>query len=113
MPDTAGLYRLTNPQTDGPRRTRQAVHDLRRLGFHVQADLALDPALTEDRPLPVVGNGLSDRRSQIAQAAATRSPQRGPALTTKPPSTRLNPPNPAYAPASATRSGGHGRGRRA
>lgn len=43
VPGTPGLYRLTGPEQDGPRRTRQAVHDLRAQGFAVYADYSLDP----------------------------------------------------------------------
>ncbi|AVH55682.1 MULTISPECIES: hypothetical protein [Streptomyces] len=76
VPDTPGLYRLTHPEQDGIRRTRQAVLDLRRQGYEVQADLPLDPARTAGPPQPAVRNGLMERRNRIAQAAATRSPQR-------------------------------------
>ncbi|MEU3188425.1 hypothetical protein ABZ707_30160 [Streptomyces sp. NPDC006923] len=100
--NTAGLYRLTNPETDGPRRTRQAVLDLRKIGFHVQADLSLDPART------------TDHRARIAGAAAARSPQRGPDLTSTPLAARLESPEPAHVPPGrATRPGGHRHGRRA
>ncbi|MEU9369555.1 hypothetical protein AB0D71_33750 [Streptomyces avermitilis] len=75
IPETPGLYRLTHPQQDGVRRTRQAVLDLRRHGYEVQADYPLDPALTPGPPQPAVRNGLMERRNPIAQAAATRSPQ--------------------------------------
>jgi hypothetical protein len=85
VPGTLGLYRLTNADVDGQRRTRQAVHDLREHGYGVQADYSLDPALTPGRPQPVVRGGLMERRSRTARAAMARSPQRGPALTTTPP----------------------------
>ncbi|MDX3855666.1 hypothetical protein [Streptomyces sp. AK02-01A] len=112
VPGTAGLYRLTDPETDGPRRTRQAVHDLRKIGFHVQADLSLDPARTEGRPLPAARTGLTDHRARIARAAA-RSPQRDPGPTTTPPGTSLNRPVPAHMhPGRAIQPGGHGHGRR-
>ncbi|MFI2204626.1 hypothetical protein ACH47Z_28340 [Streptomyces sp. NPDC020192] len=99
VPDTPGLYRLTHPQQDGIRRTRQAVHDLRRQGYEVQADLPLDPARSAGPPQPVVRNGLMERRNRIAQAAATRSPQRPTA-----PASKLSEflPQPAAVPA-----GGH------
>ncbi|MFJ9033626.1 hypothetical protein ACIRQP_35010 [Streptomyces sp. NPDC102274] len=112
VPGTPGLYRLTNPETDGPRRTRQAVHDLRELGCHVHSDFSLDPAATPDPPQPTVRNGLMERRTRIARAAAVRSPQNGPALTTTPPTARPVPPKPAYAPTAATPPGRHGHGRR-
>ncbi|MFD9327796.1 hypothetical protein [Streptomyces sp. NPDC060065] len=76
IPETPGLYRLTHPQQDGVRRTRQAVLDLRRHGYEVQADYPLDPALTAGPPQPAVRNKLMERRNPAAQAAATRSPQR-------------------------------------
>ncbi|MGW3009607.1 hypothetical protein ACWC9R_12325 [Streptomyces sp. NPDC001219] len=75
IPGTPGLYRLTHPEHDGIRRTRQAVHDLRRHGYDVKADHSLDPGHSSSPPQPVVHNGLMERRSRIAQAAATRSPQ--------------------------------------
>ncbi|WP_371551365.1 hypothetical protein OG266_38330 [Streptomyces sp. NBC_00554] len=75
VPDTPGLYRLTNPEQDGTRHTRQAVHDLRRHGYEVQADYSLEPGRSASPPQPVVRNGLMERRNRIAQAAATRSPQ--------------------------------------
>ncbi|WP_367435087.1 hypothetical protein [Streptomyces celluloflavus] len=96
---TPGLYRLTNPDQDGMRRTRQAVHDLRRHGYAVQADYSLDPALTPGPPHnPIAVHEHAERRSRIARAAAGRSPQRGPALTTSPPSARPIPARPTYAP---------------
>ncbi|MFD9069107.1 hypothetical protein [Streptomyces lasiicapitis] len=75
VPDIPGLYRLSNPEQDGIRRTRQAVHDLRRQGYEVQADYSLDPGHSTGPPQSAVRNGLPDRRNYIAQAAATRSPQ--------------------------------------
>ncbi|KPI25119.1 hypothetical protein OV320_8324 [Actinobacteria bacterium OV320] len=76
IPETPGLYRLAHPQHDGIRRIRQAVLDLRRHGYEVQADYPLDPAFSPGPPQPAVRNGLLERRNPIAQAAATRSPQR-------------------------------------
>ncbi|MBN3933219.1 hypothetical protein IQ279_27060 [Streptomyces verrucosisporus] len=96
--DTPGLFRLTEPERDGPRRTRQAVHDLRRHGYTVYADHALDPAVSSSPPRPARPNGLMERRSRLAQAAAGRSPQGGTAPTTAPPTTRPVPPKPTYAP---------------
>ncbi|GAU70749.1 hypothetical protein SSP35_22_00520 [Streptomyces sp. NBRC 110611] len=98
VPDTPGLFRLSEPERDGPRRTRQAVHDLRSAGYAVHADVALDPATSASPPRPVRPNGLIEQRSRIAQAAAGRSPQRGPVPTTSPPSARPIPPKPTYAP---------------
>ncbi|GGS92859.1 hypothetical protein GCM10010254_10980 [Streptomyces chromofuscus] len=108
VPDTPGLYRLTRPEQDGFRRTRQAVHDLRRHGYEVQADDALDPALTAPPPQPAARNGLMDRRARIAQAAA-RSPQRLSVLETTP---GRPIPQPAAMPAVGhTPAAGNGRGR--
>ncbi|WP_349239288.1 hypothetical protein [Streptomyces sp. CC224B] len=78
------MYRLTQPEQDGQRRTRQAVQDLRRHGFTVQADYSLDPALTPGPARLQVRNGLMERRQRLAQAAAAISPQRAPALSTAP-----------------------------
>ncbi|WP_043267083.1 hypothetical protein [Streptomyces sp. CT34] len=113
---TPGLYRLTNPDQDGMRRTRQAVHDLRSYGYAVQADYSLDPVVTPGPPHnPIAvhghGDGHTERRSRIAQAAAARSPQRGPALTTSP-GARAIPPRPSYSPTvGVTQSTGGARGR--
>ncbi|MER5443128.1 hypothetical protein [Streptomyces sp. NPDC002790] len=85
VPDTPGLYRLTSPEKDGIRRTRQAVHDLRRHGYEVQADYRLDPGRSASPPRPALRGGLMERRNRIAQAAATRSPQQHGAPTTAPP----------------------------
>jgi hypothetical protein len=111
VPDQPGLFRLTEPEHDGPRRTRQAVQDLRRHGYTVHADVALDPAASASPPRPVQANGLAERRSRIAQAAAGRSSQRGPAPTTTPPAARAIPPKPAYAPTVHLTASGTGRSR--
>jgi hypothetical protein len=95
VPDQPDLFRLTEPERDGPRRTRQAVHDLRRLGYTV--DVALDPAASAGPPRPVRPNGLSERLSRIAQAAS-RSPQRRSAPITSAPTARPIPPKSSYAP---------------
>ncbi|WP_327731458.1 hypothetical protein OG250_43260 [Streptomyces sp. NBC_00487] len=63
VPFSPGLYRLTEPNRDGLRRTRQAIHDLRNLGYRVRDDSALDPTASND---------LAERRSRIARAAAVR-----------------------------------------
>jgi hypothetical protein len=57
VPHPPGLFRLNEPEHDGARRTRQAVQDLRRLGFAVQADVALDlpPSARPPRPAPPTG----------------------------------------------------------
>lgn len=98
VPGETGLYRLNEPERDGPRRTRQAVHDLRRQGYTVQADMRLDPALSDGPPRPVRASGLLERRSRLAQAAAGRTTQRSAPPTTSPPATRPIPPRPTYAP---------------
>ncbi|MGW2721076.1 hypothetical protein [Streptomyces sp. NPDC001492] len=88
VPHAPGLYRLTNPEQDGLRRARQAVHDLRvalhHHGYTVGADYALDPALTSPPAPPEVRNRIVERRHRIAQAAATRSPQRATAPAAAP-----------------------------
>ncbi|MEU3599300.1 hypothetical protein ABZ714_11290 [Streptomyces sp. NPDC006798] len=71
VPGTPGLYRLTDPEHDGARRTRQAVHDLRAQGFAVYADYALDPASEPALPEQLV----TARQTRLARAAAARSPQ--------------------------------------
>ncbi|MGC0328118.1 hypothetical protein RKD23_001108 [Streptomyces sp. SAI-170] len=111
VPDTPGLFRLTEPEHDGARRTRQAVQDLRRLGFAVQADFALDLAPTARPPRPAPANGLMQRRSRIAQAAAGRSSQRRLAPTAVVPSARPIPPKPAYAPTVHLTASATGRSR--
>ncbi|MGW6454393.1 hypothetical protein ACWF94_00450 [Streptomyces sp. NPDC055078] len=110
VPGEHGLYRLSEPERDGPRRTRQAVHDLRRQGYTVQADIALDPA-SAGRPRPDRPNGLQERRSRLAQAAAGRTTQRAASPTTSPPSARQIPPKPPYAPTVHLTVAGGGRSR--
>ncbi|MFF0793460.1 hypothetical protein [Streptomyces spiralis] len=111
VPDEPGLYRLSEPERDGPRRTRQAVHDLRRQGYTVQADIRLDPSLAAGPPRPVRPNGLQERRSRLAQAAAGRTTQRSTPPTTSPPSARPIPPKPTYAPTVHLTAPGGGRSR--
>ncbi|MEW2620885.1 hypothetical protein [Streptomyces sp. NPDC048106] len=98
LPGKPGLYRLSEPERDGVRRTRQAVHDLRRHGYTVQADIRLDPSLSAGPPRPVRPNGIQERRSRLAQAAAGRTTQRPAPPTTSPPAGRPGPPKPAHAP---------------
>ncbi|MFE0380181.1 hypothetical protein ACFW1M_32515 [Streptomyces inhibens] len=98
VPDQPGLFRLTEPERDGPRRTRQAAHDLRRHGYAVQTDVALDPAASAGPPRPTQSNGLSEQRSRIAQAAAGQSPQYGMTPTASLPPARSALPEPGYAP---------------
>ncbi|MEU5626241.1 hypothetical protein [Streptomyces tendae] len=98
VPGEPGLYRLSEPERDGPRRTRQAVHDLRRRGYIVQADIRLDPALSTGPRRPVRRHGLQERRSRLAQAASGRTTQRSTPPTASPPSARPVLPEPTYAP---------------
>ncbi|MCZ0990344.1 hypothetical protein [Streptomyces diastatochromogenes] len=98
VPERPGLFRLTQPDRDGPRRTRQAVHDLRAQGYAVHADVGLDPDAPATAPRPFRPRALSDRRTRLAQAASVRSPQHRTAPTTSPPAARPIPPKPAFAP---------------
>uniref|UniRef100_UPI003C7A1535 hypothetical protein n=1 Tax=unclassified Streptomyces TaxID=2593676 RepID=UPI003C7A1535 len=111
VPAEPGLFRLSEPEREGIRRTRQAVHDLRSQGYTVQADIPLDPAASADPPRPAPSNGLMDRRSRLAQAAAGRTTQRGTAPATSPPSARPIPPKPSYAPTVHLTASGGGRSR--
>ncbi|MFD5128965.1 hypothetical protein [Streptomyces olindensis] len=111
VPGEPGLFRLAEPERDGPRRTRQAVQDLRRHGYAVHADQAFDPAASAGPPIPTRPNGLMERRSRLAQAAASRSPQRGPAPTASPPAARPIPPTPALAPTVHPTASATGRSR--
>ncbi|MGW4345322.1 hypothetical protein ACWEL8_09620 [Streptomyces sp. NPDC004690] len=107
VPDTPGLYRLTNPDQDGARRTRQAVRDLRRQNYTVLADYSLDPGRGpshQRRP-----SGFPERRSRLAQAAASRTTQRSAPPTTSPPPIRTVPTQPTYAPTVHLRSSTGGR----
>ncbi|MFJ1816741.1 hypothetical protein [Streptomyces sp. NPDC088139] len=110
VPGEPSLYQLTEPELDGPRRTRQATQDLRAQGYavHVDTDIAYAPANPTRPGLP---NGLAERRKRIAQAASGRSPQRSAAPTTSPPSARPAPPKPTYAPTVhlASSPAGHSR----
>ncbi len=100
VPGKSRLYRLVEPERDGPRRTRQAVHDLRRQGYTVHADIALDPAASAGPQRPVRANGLQERRSRLAQAAAGRTTQRAVPPATSPPAARQIPPRPPTRPPS-------------
>ncbi|MGW0137544.1 hypothetical protein [Streptomyces calvus] len=97
VPDQPDLFRLIEPEHDGWRRTRQAVHDLRRHGYVVHADVVLDPAAPANPPRPSRPRELTERRNRLAQAAASRSPQRSQVLTT-PSATRPIPSKPAHTP---------------
>ncbi|MEV7817839.1 hypothetical protein AB0P05_45680 [Streptomyces flaveolus] len=98
VPDRPGLFCLTEPDRDGPRRTRQAVRDLRAQGYSVSADMGLDPDAPAAAPRLARSRALSDRRARAARAAAVRSPQHRAAPTTIAPAARPIPPKPAYAP---------------
>ncbi|MEU8543199.1 hypothetical protein AB0C52_24980 [Streptomyces sp. NPDC048717] len=73
VPGKPHLYQLTYPDRDPERRGRQAVHDLRRRGFEVQADYKLDPDRSAPSAAPHQADGPAVRRARIARAAATRS----------------------------------------
>ncbi|MCZ4103632.1 hypothetical protein QMK19_30435 [Streptomyces sp. H10-C2] len=111
VPARPGLYRLSEPERDGHRRTRQAVTDLRRHGYAVHADIVLDPALSPGLADPVLPHGLLERRSRLAQAAAGRTTQRAKPPTASSPSTRPIPPKPSYAPTVHLTSSGGARSR--
>ncbi|MET7684394.1 hypothetical protein [Streptomyces sp. NPDC005423] len=111
IPGEPGLYRLSEPERDGRRRTRQAVDDLRLLGYTVQADIRLDPAVSASPPRPVRPNGLQERRRRLAQAAAGRTTQRSTPPTTSAPAARPIPPKPTYAPTVHLTAAGGGRSR--
>ncbi|MEW1794646.1 hypothetical protein [Streptomyces niveus] len=111
VPGDPGLYRLTDPDRDGRRRTRQAVNDLRRQGYTVHADIALDPSQSATPPRAVPVEGLAQRRSRIAQASAGRSPQHGDAAADSASSVRRGPPKPGYSPTLHLRAPSAGRAR--
>ncbi|MFJ9789409.1 hypothetical protein [Streptomyces globosus] len=90
VPGQADLFRLTQPDHDLRRRARQTVHDLRRQGFTVHADLSLDPAETAPPNAPARANSAAQRLARIARAAAARPPQH-----------RVNAPQVASVPAPA------------
>ncbi|MFD5747450.1 hypothetical protein [Streptomyces sp. NPDC127033] len=69
VPDAPELFRLTEPDRDGARRTRQAVHDLRRHGFTLDADVALDPAAS---PGPDGGSTSATQRGATCPNSSTR-----------------------------------------
>lgn len=99
VPGEPGLYRLSEPERDGPRRTRQAVHNLRLQGCTVRADVRLDPAISAGPAEPNRPNGLLERRARLAQAAAGRTTQRRfTPPTTSAPAARPVPPRPTYTP---------------
>ncbi|MCA1223742.1 hypothetical protein [Streptomyces sp. 8L] len=96
VPGRPGLYRLNEPERDGVRRTRQAVHDLRRQGYTVQADIRLDPAPAPTSSRRFQPNGSQQQRSRIARAAAGPTTQHRATPPTTSPSAA--PPKPTYAP---------------
>ncbi|MFF5438856.1 hypothetical protein [Streptomyces achromogenes] len=98
VPGHPALFRLTEPGRDGARRARQAVNDLRALGYTVDADLRLDPGSPSRSARPARSHALSERRARLAQAAAVRSPQHRATPPTTAPATQPIPPKPAYAP---------------
>ncbi|MEU3009022.1 hypothetical protein [Streptomyces sp. NPDC006863] len=110
VPQEPGLYRLSDPQQDGARRARQAAQDLRAQSYavHVDADVAHAGSAPSH---PAHPNGLAERRTRIAHAAATRPPQRGVAPTVSAPSIRPVPPKPTYAPTVHLTGSGPARGR--
>ncbi|GCD41862.1 hypothetical protein [Streptomyces paromomycinus] len=99
--EAPGLYRLTHPHRDGLRRTRQAVHDLRRR-WTVHADDVLDAA---PHTAP---SALTAQRSQAARAAAASSPQYDRSLES-PPLGAAVPSPPSRAPRAAAPRRGRGR----
>ncbi|MFJ4703676.1 hypothetical protein ACIP6I_02280 [Streptomyces anulatus] len=112
VPGEPALYRLSEPERDGIRRTRQAVHDLRSQGYTVQADIRLDPARSPRPPRPARPNGLMERRSRLAQAAAGATTQRrATPPTTSAPAARPVPPKPAYTPTVHPTASSSGRSR--
>nr|WP_244452110.1 hypothetical protein [Streptomyces seoulensis] len=111
VPETPGLYRLTDPGQDGLRRARQAVLDLRRQGYGVRGDYALDPSLTPGEPQAVLPTRQSERRVRLAEAAAARTTQRGTAPTTAAASARTVPPRTASVRASLPSPADRGRSR--
>lgn len=110
VPQEPGLYRLTDPERDGARRTRQAAQDLRAQSYtvHVDADVA---HAESGPPHPARQNGLAERRTRIAHAAATRPPRRGVTPTVSAPAVRAAPPEPSYAPTVHLTGSAPGRGR--
>ncbi|WP_411140975.1 hypothetical protein [Streptomyces sp. x-80] len=110
VPGEPGLYRLTEPEYDGPRRARQAAQALSTQNYavHVDADVAHAPASPPRSPRP---SGVAEHRSRIAQAAAGRSPQLSAAPTTPSPATRPIPPKPTYAPTVHLTASAAGRSR--
>lgn len=103
-----GLYRLTEPDRDGPRRMRQTAQALRRQGYGVHVDADVEHAPDASPPALWTAE-LTERRSRVARAAAARSPQYGSAPTAILASAQLVPPRPAYAPTVHLTAAGRGR----
>ncbi|WTK18199.1 hypothetical protein OG422_28985 [Streptomyces sp. NBC_01525] len=101
VPGRPTLFRLSEPERDGPRRTRQAVHDLRHQGYAVHADFVLDAPASVGPSRPA----RLEHRSRLARAAAVRTTQRGI------PSDRPIPPPPAYTPTVHRTASAPGRSR--
>lgn len=106
VPGASRLYRLTDPDREGQRRTRQAVSDLRACGFAVHADFILDPQAASALGSPE-RSALQQRRR--AAAASARSPQRTSSIRTA----AVTPARPSDAAPAAVPSTGTGRGRSA
>ncbi|MEU7086863.1 hypothetical protein [Streptomyces achromogenes] len=98
VPGHPALFRLTEPDRDGARRARQAVNDLRALGYTVDADLRLDPDPPSRSARPGRSHATPERRARLAQAAAVRSPQHRATPPTTAPARQPIPPKPANAP---------------
>ncbi|MFB7481887.1 hypothetical protein ACFUEM_25065 [Streptomyces anulatus] len=110
VPQEPGLYRLTDPERDGARRTRQAAQDLRAQSYAVHVDA--DVAHAESGPSRSAHqNGLAERRTRIARAASTQPPRRAVTPTVSAPAARAVPPDPSYAPAVQLTASTPGRGR--
>jgi hypothetical protein len=101
LPDAPGLFRLVDPDRDGVRRTRQAVKDLRHLGYRVHADHTLEPVSSDTSGQARVEE-RSRRRARIAQAAAIRSPQNTAPHAVPVPAARPFTASPSHQPAVET-----------
>lgn len=82
-----GLYRLTEPDRDGLRRTHQAAQALRAQGYAVYLDANIAPA-TPAGANPSRSPVSTERRGRIAQLAGVRSHTPRSAPATNPPSRR-------------------------
>ncbi|WP_338676806.1 hypothetical protein V1460_30430 [Streptomyces sp. SCSIO 30461] len=111
VPGTQPLFRLRAPEYDGPRRTRQAVHDLRRQGYTVHADIALAPSPSAGPPRLVRPHRVPEHRARLAQAGAGRTTQRFTPPAASPPAARPIPSKPTYPPTVHLTAAGGGRSR--